>query len=198
MKYKLVETKKLRALEMVFPHHLKNLTEMINGCGFMSSPLIVSKKHNIVLDGSHRHIFLLQEGYKYAPVFYVDYDSNDVRVGTHLMHRHIIEGKKGISKEIVVSRGTTGNLYAPRTTRHFFPFRKIDDAEIPLTKLMKQKPRDVSKNIYECDIKTELHHNLSYVAEIEEEIDEIIRYLWEIKETKEYIKKQIAKMCVRK
>ena len=194
MKYVLIETKKIKALEYVFPHHLKNLTDMILKSGYMTTPLIITKEHNIVLDGSHRHIFLLQQGFKYAPVCYVDYNNNDIRVGTHLMHRHLIEGDKGISKEEVIKRGITGNLFPPRTTRHFFPFRKIDNIELSLKDLEKTKPIDVTKNIYNCSIKSETNHNLRYLHEIEEEVDEIIRYLWEIRKTKQYLSKQVELM----
>jgi len=194
MKYELIETKKIKALEYVFPHHLKNLTDMILKSGYMTAPLIITQEHNIVLDGSHRHVFLLQEGFKYAPVCYVDYNSDDIRVGTHLMHRHIIEGSKGISKEEVIRRGTTGDLFPPRTTRHFFPFRKIDNIELPLSRLIKEKPINVSKNIYHCSIEDEINHNLKYLHEIDEEVDEIIRYLWEIRQTKHYLSKQVELM----
>lgn len=194
MKYELIETKKIKALEYVFPHHLKNLTDMILKSGYMTTPLIITENYNIVLDGSHRHIFLLQQGYKYAPVCYVNYNSDDIRIGTHLMHRHIIEGSKGISKEEGIKRGLTGDLFPPRTTRHFFPFRKIDNIELPLTELQKQKPTNVDKHIYKCSIEEEINHNLKYMKEIDEEVDEIIRYLWEIRQTKQYLSKQIDLM----
>jgi hypothetical protein len=194
MKYELIETKKIRALEYVFPNHLKNLTEMILKSGHMTSPLIITEEHDIVLDGSHRHIFLLQHGFKYAPVCYVDYNSDDIRVGTHLMHRHIIEGNKGISKEEVIRRGLTGDLFSPRTTRHFFPFRKIDNIEYPLDKLIKEKPKNVNNHIFKCSLIDEINHNKKYLKEIDEEVDEIIRYLWEIRQTKQYLSKQVELM----
>jgi len=194
MKYELIETKKLRALEYVFPNHLKNLADIILSAGYMTTPLILTKEHNIVLDGSHRHVFLLQQGFKYAPVIYVNYNSDDVRVGTHLMHRHIIEGDKGISKKEVIERGITGNLFPPRTTRHFFPFRKMDNAEIFLKDLEKQQPIDVSKNLHKCSVEEEINHNLNYLREIDEEIGEIIRYLWEIRQTKFYLEEQVRRM----
>lgn len=192
--YELIETREIKALEYVFPHHLRNLTDMILKLGYMTTPLIITKEHNIVLDGSHRHIFLLQQRFKFAPVIYVDYNNPDVRVGTHLMHHHIIEDKKGISKEEVIHRGITGDLFPPRTTRHFFPFRKIDNIELPLSNLGKQKPVDVSKNIFQCSIEEEINHNLGYLKEIDEEVDEIIRYLWEVRQTKQYLLKQVELM----
>lgn len=38
-------------------------------------PLIIDNKYNIVLDGSHRYVFLQKHGYRYAPCccrFYED------------------------------------------------------------------------------------------------------------------------------
>lgn len=194
MKYELIRTRELKALEMVFPHHLANLTHMILDSGYMTTPLIVTEEHNIVLDGSHRHIFLLEQGFKFAPVCFVKYSSPDIRVGTHLMHRHIVDGKTGISKEEVILRGNTGNLFLPRTTRHFFPFRKIDNIELSLNVLKTQEPLDISKNIYLCSLEDEINHNIGYLKEIGEEVDEIIWYLWEMRQTKHYLLKQIELM----
>jgi len=193
MKYELIPVEKIRALEMVFPHHLENLRQMILKDNHITVPLIVEDKHNIVLDGSHRHVFFLMEGYEYAPVCYVNYSDPHIRVGTHLMHRHVIKGQLNISKAEVIRRGITGDLYPPRTTRHFFPFRK-SEAEIPLRKLGQMEPRDVSEHIFDCNIDDEITHNKKYINEIEEEIDEVIRYLEEIRLTKTYLNEQIKLM----
>lgn len=194
MKYTLVPVEKLRALEYVFPHHLANICKMIYDDGVIKLPLIVEKKYNIVLDGSHRHIFFAKEGFKFAPVRYVDYDDPHIRVGTHLMHRHLIDGPINISKEEVIRRGKTGDLFPPRTTRHFFPFRKTETIYLPLSKLGKRKPMDVSNHIAKVDIKEEINHNKKYINEIDDEIDEIIRYLEEIRQTKIYLREQIIEM----
>jgi hypothetical protein len=194
MKYELFETRKLLALEKVFPNHLLNLSQMIRNSGYITTPLIATQDEFIVLDGSHRHVFFLQDGCKLSPVTFVDYNSDDIRVGTHLMHRHIIEGDKGISKQEVIRRGLTGDLYPPRTTRHFFPFRKSDTLEIKLSDLGSEEKTDVRSHIYECDIQEEIVHNLHYIKEIDEELDEIIRYLWEIRQTKKYLLKQVELM----
>jgi len=194
MKYQLVPVKDLNPLEMVFPNHLKILTEMIYRDGVMKTPLIVEDKHGIVLDGSHRYIFLLHESFKLAPVIYVNYSSPHIRVGTHLMHRHVVNGPVDISKSEVIRRGVTGNLYLPRTTRHFFPFRKNDQIDVPLSDLLKGGKVDVSKYIANVSIQEEIDHNKKYLGEIEEEIDEMIRYLEEIRLTKRYLMKQVEEM----
>jgi len=196
--FELVPVKNLRPLEYVFPNHLKNLTKMIYSDGVMKHPLIVEKEHNIVLDGSHRYIFLLHESFKFAPVIYVDYSSPHIRVGTHLMHRHVVNGPINISKEEVIRRGVTGDLFPPRTTRHFFPFRKYDSIDIPLKKLEKGEKVDVGEYISNVSIQDEINHNKKYLGELEEEVDEIIRYLEEIRLVKKYLTKQIEDMEERK
>ena len=198
MKYELVPIEKLRALEMIFPHHLENIVKIIHRDGVMKLPLIVEKDHNIVLDGSHRHVFIAMEGFKYAPVRYVDYNDPHIRVGTHLMHRHIIDGPVNISKEEVIRRGLSGDLFPPRTTRHFFPFRKTDTVDVPLTDFGKRKPIDMSKHIADVSLQEEIDHNKKFIREIEDEIDESIRYLEEVRQTKRYLMTQIEEMEKRK
>jgi hypothetical protein len=156
--------------------------------------LIATKKEYIVLDGSHRHVFFLQNGIKYSPVIFVDYESDDIRVGTHLMHRHFVDGDKGISKAEVIRRGLSGELYPPRTTRHFFPFRKPNDLDINIYDLGVGEPTDVSKNIYDCTIEEEIAHNTHFIKELDEEVDEMIRYLWENLQTKQYLSQQVELM----
>jgi len=185
---------RLRPLEMVFPNHLKILSKMIMDSGLIESPLIADEKTGIVLDGSHRYIFFLKCGYKEAVVKFVNYNDENIRVGTHLMHRHIINGSTNISKKEVIERGLSGNLFSPRTTRHFFPFRKNTFANVLLKNLKKGKPRDVSQYIADVSIEEEILHNKKYIEEIDFEIDEIIRYLDEVRLTKAYLRKQIEKM----
>jgi len=92
----------IKPLEKVFPHHYRNLEKMILSDGYMKYALIVEREHNIVLDGSNRHVFLALNGYKYAPVHYVDYNDPHIRVGTNRIHRILVKGKVGISKEEVI------------------------------------------------------------------------------------------------
>lgn len=194
MKYELVPVETLRALEKVFPNHLKNLKKMIYSDGGINQPLIVEKDHNIVLDGSHRHVFFAIEGFRYAPVHYVDYNDENIRVGTDLKHRFFVDDNCWLTKREVIKRGVSGDLFPPRTTRHFFPFRKFSELNISLSDLGKRKPIDMSGHFEDVDISIEIAHNKKYIREIEEEISEIILYLSEVRETKMYLHKQIKEM----
>ena len=190
----IVKLANLKPLEMVFPSHLDNLSKMIMSSGVITSPIIADKKTGIVLDGSHRYVFFLSNGYTEAPVIFVNYMDENIRVGTHLMHRHIIDGEIGISKDEVVRRGLNGDLFPPRTTRNFFPFRKNAFSEVELSILKKGNKVNVDQYILQVDVQYEIDHNTEFLNEIDHEIDEIIRYLDEIRITRLYLKKQIEGM----
>ncbi|MCK4589144.1 MAG: NTP transferase domain-containing protein [Nanoarchaeota archaeon] len=193
-KYEIVPIERLKPLEKVFPNHLKNLNKLILDDGVIKAPLLADRETGIVLDGSHRYIFFLMHGYKKVPVHFVSYQDENIRVGTHLLHRHLIVGKTNISKAEVIERGLSGNIFAPRITRHFFPFRKIDDADIPLTELKKGEPIDVSKYIENATVQDEIIHNEKFIEEINQEVDETLNYLYEAREVKEYLKFQVKEM----
>jgi len=194
MEIEIVKISKLKPLEKVFPRHLKNLTKMIEKDKLVKCPILADKNTGIVLDGSHRYVFFLMKGYKTVPVKFVDYNDENIRVGTHLAHRFLIDGSTNISKKEVVKRGLSGNLFPPRTTRHFFPFRKTDTINLPLSELEIGDPIDVKEIIANVPVEDEITHNEKYLSEIDEEIDEIIKYLEEIRQIKIYLKKQIKMM----
>lgn len=193
-RYEIVPIERLKPLEKVFPHHLENLNKLILEEGMVKAPLLVDRETGIVLDGSHRYIFFLMHGYKKVPVHYVNYRDENIRVGTHLLHRHLIVDKTNISKLEVIERGLSGRIFPPRTTRHFFPFRKINDANILLADLEKSEPADISKYIENATAQNEIDHNKKFIEEIDQEIDETINYLYEAREVKEYLRFQIEEM----
>ena len=65
---------------------------------------------------------------------------------------------------------------------------------MPLYKLKRGKPIDVSNLIEKVSIDYEIKHNENFIKEIEQEIEEIIIYLEEARLTKVYLKKQIEEM----
>ena len=190
----IVAIDRLKPLEKVFLHHLKNLSKMILKEGIIHSPIIVEEKNGIVLDGSHRYIFFLMNGFEEVPVKFVDYSDEHIRVGSRLIHRHFIDGKIEISKKEVLRRGLNGELFPPRTTRHFFPFRKNERINISIDSLKKGSNIDVKKFIAETTIQDEINHNQKYLSEIEKEFDELVRYMEEVRQTKNYLRNQILMM----
>lgn len=193
MRYEIVPIDKLIPLEKVFPIHLKNLEKMIDKDGFVLKAIIADKKNGIVLDGSHRYVYFLKNGYKTVPVYWVDYDDEDIRVGTRLKHRFLIDDDSGINKEECRRRALNGDLFLPRTTRHFFTFKKVD-ISLSLDRLKKAELVDVSNLISDVDVSDEIDHNKRYIEEINEEMEIIIQYLSEVSQTREYLTKQIELM----
>jgi cytidyltransferase-like protein len=193
MKYKIISIDKLIPLEKVFPTHLKNLEEMIDSDGFILKAIIADKKTGVILDGSHRYVYFLMKGYEEVPVYFVDYYDENIRVGTELKHRFLIDDDSGISKVECVKRALKGNIFSPRTTRHFFTFRK-SDINLPLDQLKKGKPKSVSHLVEDVQINAEISHNTKYIREINEEVEIIINYLAEVNETKKYLMDQVKLM----
>lgn len=191
MNYSLVDINKLRPLEKIFPSHLKNIKKIIEEDQEIKKAIIADLKTGTILDGSHRYAYLLSEGYQLAPVFWVDYQSEDIRVGTRLSHRLFIEESTGITKEECLLRSQTGKLYPPRTTRHFFTFRK-ETIAAPLENLKKGPKNNISYLISNTSILEEVKHNKNYISEIDEELLLISNYISEMIETKKYLKKQIS------
>ena len=193
MKYNIIPIEKLNPIEFVFPTHLDNLETMINNDGFILKAIIADRKTGAIMDGSHRYVYLLKNGYKNIPVYWADYDDENVRVGSLLEHRFLIRSHTEITKKECRRRAIEGDLFPPRTTRHFFTFRK-NDISLPLVELIKGSPRDVSHLIANIDISEELKHNKKYVEEINGEIEVIVDYLEEVSQTKKYLLTQIALM----
>lgn len=198
MKYNIVSINKLVPLEKVFSTHLKNLEQMINEDGFILKAIIADKKTGMVLDGSHRYAYFLKNGFKTVPVCWVNYEDEDIRVGSHLAHRFLIEdGEKIINKDTCINRALNGNLFEPRTTRHFFPFRKTD-ISLPLSKLKRSNPINIDYLIADVDISFEIAHNKRYIKEINEELEILIQYLEEVSQTKRYLTEQINQMDLKR
>lgn len=192
-RFEIIPIDTLVPLETVLPNHLKNLEKMINNDGVITKPVIADRKTGIILDGSHRYVFFLKNGYTQIPVCFVDYESDDIRVGTKLSHRFFIDGDSWISKAECKKRALSGNLFSPRTTRHFFTFRKAD-ISLPLDQLKKGDPVDVGWLIADTDVFDEIEHNKKYIQEINDEVEIVIQYLEEVTQTKKYLLNQIKRM----
>ena len=162
---------------------------MILKTNIMNRPLIIDKKYKIVLDGSHRYAFLYSQGYKLAPVIEVDYENESIFVGNHLHHRFLYDENKKITKKEVINRALNNKLYNPRTTRHFFPFRKID-MPTNLNKLEKGNKRLIKKIKFSTSLKDEIKFNNKFIDEIDNELKHIDTYIKEQKDVKNYLLRQ--------
>lgn len=187
----LVDIDFLKPLELVFNSHFNNLEKMILDNGYIVKPIIADKNTGTILDGSHRYAFLVKNGYLTAPVHFVDYLSDNIRLGTKLKHRFLVDDDISLTKDECIKRAEEGNLLPPRTTRHFFSFRKKDFI-VKLSELGRGHPKDIDFLIFKHSVNYELEHNINYIKELDEEVDVIVNYLAELNETKRYIQEQIV------
>lgn len=190
MQYEIVHISELRPLEKVFKNHLDNIRKMILHDGSMHKAIIADKKTGTILDGSHRYAFLYGEGYKFAPVKWVDYLDENIRVGTSLSNRFLIEGETKISKQECLRRSLEADLFYPRTTRHFFTFRK-SDISARLVDLQQGDARSVEHLCAEIGIQEEIEHNKKYLKEIDEELKILSSYIAEMVESRTYLNNQV-------
>tara|TARA_B100001063_G_C16738458_1_gene543373 strand:- start:736 stop:1758 length:1023 start_codon:yes stop_codon:yes gene_type:complete len=187
------ELSKIKPLEKVLPNHLANIESMILKDGLILKPLIIDKKYNIVLDGSHRYAFLLKFGYKKAPVIKVNYDDETIFVGNDLKHRYLIDKNLKLSKSKVIEAALNEKLLDARTTRHFFPFRKVN-FPVKLKKLIPGKLNNIDFLIEKTNIKNEIKKNLLYISEIDGELKILNNYIDEQNDIKNYLTNQVNLM----
>lgn len=92
------------------------------------SPILVEKKHLIILDGHHRVCVLKHLGYKKIPAVLVDYNSRDV----------VVKGRRKrikVNKSIVLKKVINGQCFPAKTTKHILK-QKIPIISINLKQLI--------------------------------------------------------------
>lgn len=188
-KFCLVNVLNLRPIEKIHPCHYAGVEKQLVDSGVMLKPLIVDNLTLAVLDGSHRYAFLLKHGYKYAPVLLCDYDDESIFVGNHLGHRFEFNTQKWITKKHVRATAISGQLYEPRTTRHFFPFRKIDiPTELKLLQITSE--RSIDHLLIDVTRDQEIKINNQYIDEIQYELQILKSYVNEQTTVISWLKEQ--------
>lgn len=189
----LINLDKLKPLEKVFPNHLQYIQNQIENDGCINKPLIIDKLHHIILDGSHRYAYLKSCGYTLAPVIMVDYESDLISLGSHLIHRIINHVSTTLSKKEVIKKALNNELLEPRSTRHFFPFRKENHPTL-LRHLKKEQNVNIDYLLSDVNIQKQIESNTSYIKEIDCELKIINQYIQEQIQVKEYLENQIENM----
>lgn len=127
VKIALVELHKLKEHEEVDPELFRKLFQEIVRDGFLKKPILVERKHFIILDGHHRYNVLKKLGAKAIPVVLVDYDDGKIVLDTWRKEIRV-------SKQDVVKMALNGKKFPPKTTKHVVSF-PIPEVNIPLSKL---------------------------------------------------------------
>ncbi len=109
--FAVVPLSSLKEHERVVPSKVRALAAELRAKGLFRDPIWVARGSGVILNGHHRVAALRRLGAERAPAWLIDYDAGIVRL------ERWTPGPP-ISKEEVVRRGLTGDLFPPRTTRH--------------------------------------------------------------------------------
>jgi hypothetical protein len=116
--------------EQTRPELLSELLEEIARDGVLKLPVLVERKHHVILDGHHRWEALRRLGCRRIPAYVVDYASEEISLTT--WPGAIVAT---VTKAEVVAHGVTGDLFPPKTTRHLLK-EKLPESPVPLKDLM--------------------------------------------------------------
>lgn len=191
--FKIIPLSLLKPLELIYPSHFKNIEKLILTDGVIRRPIIIDSKYKIVLDGSHRYAFLVKHGFKFAPVITVNYDDDSIFVGNRLKHRYLTDEHYILTKSDVVSSALNEKLYNARSTRHFFPFRKVD-YPVDLKQLEQGAITNIDYLVQKCSLNEEIQADRDYINELDDELTVINSYIKEQINVKEYLTFQIIEM----
>jgi L-serine kinase (ADP) len=129
----LVRIDALRQHEQVLNKHMMRIQRDLVRDDMIKDPIIVDQRTMVILDGHHRYNALKRMGYKYVPVYLVDYSSDRIAVVAWRTGEHV-------TKAEVMRAGLTGNLMPAKTSRHIVPDRP-HGVNVPLA-VLKEKSHD--------------------------------------------------------
>lgn len=75
-----IKISKLRSHEEIDLKHLEKLKKRILKDGYIKDPIIIDKKYNIIIDGHHRVEILKEISCSKAPVHYIDYLNDEIKI----------------------------------------------------------------------------------------------------------------------
>jgi ParB-like chromosome segregation protein Spo0J len=106
-----VKIEELREHEEIDPRHLHEISRLIEADGVLKRPLAVDLRTQTVLDGVHRLNVLKQCRCEKAPVYFLDFLSDEIVVFS-------ADRRTTISKDEVIKAALSGRKFPPRTTWH--------------------------------------------------------------------------------
>lgn len=111
----------LRDHEETKPARLNFVKDRIVRERSVDIPIIVDKKTGVIIDGHHRAKALRILGMRKAPVVEVDYLSDEVTLTVRPE-----SPLQGLTKEDVLAKGLSDEVFPHKTTKHYFAFDKAD------------------------------------------------------------------------
>lgn len=87
--------------------------------GMLRRPIIVDRGSLVILDGHHRAMALRLLSSSFVPAFIVDYFHPSIEVTS-------LRPELEVTKDLVIKRALSGNLYPPRTSWHVLAAKDVE------------------------------------------------------------------------
>ncbi len=119
--------------ERIVPDNLRAIIGSLRASeAYRGPPILVERRHMIILDGHHRAEALRSLGARTVPALLVDYSDPGI----------ILESWRGarVSRGEVLARALRGELFPPKTTRHIILFG-LPSVRAPLELLRSSGPK---------------------------------------------------------
>jgi len=130
-----VKIGELREHEEIDAHHLHEIYSLIEADGVLKRPLAVDFRTQTVLDGVHRLNVLKRRRCEKAPVYFLDFLSDEVVVFS-------ADRRTTISKDEVIKAALSGRKFPPRTTWHMIKLANGELGHISLIEKEVHYPLD--------------------------------------------------------
>jgi hypothetical protein len=107
----IVRIEELREHEEADPHHLREIHKLIEADGVLKRPLAADFRTRTVLDGVHRLNVLKRCRCERAPVYFLDFLSDEIVV-------YSADRRSTMSKDDVIKAALSGRKFPARSTWH--------------------------------------------------------------------------------
>ena len=107
----------LLPIENFIPERFDLLYDSIKNSSKWIRPIVVDKKHHLILDGHHRFEVAKKMGLKTIPAILVNY--SDIEIWS-------LRPDQIVNHELVISKALKGDIYPNKTVKHSFPFQVLE------------------------------------------------------------------------
>lgn len=112
--FEMVEVDKLLPIEKFIKNRIPTVKNKILRDGYWTKPVVIDKKHHLIMDGHHRFEVAKRLGFKKIPA--ISYDYSKVQIWS-------LRESELVTHELVRHRALVNDIYPNKTVKHEFPFQ---------------------------------------------------------------------------
>lgn len=101
----------LRPSEKIDLEAARILAQKIDEKGRWTQPILVEKRHSVIMDGHHRHFCATALGLSFIPCVLLSYEDQN-------LHVSYWSDASPVAVDRIIQAGLSGNLMSYKTTRH--------------------------------------------------------------------------------